>query len=284
MGRKEKAAKAVGGALPARRRRRSRTPSRVEEGQGYLGELKRHGAILARGALAAGPKAFEYLQQADRTLARYGGAEEQRPLRILEVLFQLSETVGTDSGYARILRGAARAFAEQGYERARIEDILAAGKVSPRTFYQFFAGKHEVLEVFYDLFFEVVMAAIGTELGRAEKEGSPAIEQAIERLSRALVAGIVLAGPLAAVVVTEALRPGTPLAARFADTAAQIGTLLQPRFRDALGRDPDPLWVRTRAGAVAGMVPWLGLSPRSSVEELENARRTIAAALTPPVL
>lgn len=113
------------------------------------------------------------------------------------------------SSRGQILLGAAAAFGARGYAEASVEDILAAAKVSRRTFYRFFRSKEDVFEQLFEsaaiLFIQAIRAA-------ATAGGDPD-----ETLSRCIDAYLDLprtAGPLFHVFHHEANRPGSPLHAR----------------------------------------------------------------------
>jgi AcrR family transcriptional regulator len=50
-----------------------------------------------------------------------------------------------------ILAGAARVFGQRGIAGVRVEDLLAATRISRRTFYRYFESKEEVVVALYEL-------------------------------------------------------------------------------------------------------------------------------------
>src|SRR5258708_5749190 len=191
------------------RTRGSTPPTRADEGARLLDELKRQAVGLFGGILPIGPDSVLQLLALESRLAGTQ-SDAQGSARIIEMLLRLAEGVGNNSGFARALRGAVIAFAARGYDETRIEDILAAGSVSPRTFYQFFKSKQEALAALSDLFLTVVVEV-------AKKELSPSLtrDERLHRLARILVGGIALVERMAQIVIGEALRPGAALESRY---------------------------------------------------------------------
>jgi len=52
----------------------------------------------------------------------------------------------------QILKAASRVFAQQGYHRASVADIIAGAKIARGTFYLYFPGKREIFSELVDVF------------------------------------------------------------------------------------------------------------------------------------
>ena len=271
-------------ALSKARRAKVSDPSRAREGARHLAELKNQALVLFGSVMPLGPQGIaQFLgiqEQLLKEKQEKGGPGAESP-RVLGLLLRLSEGVGLNSGYARILRGATAAFTAQGFENARIEDILKAGDVSPRTFYQFFRNKHEVLAVFADLFLSVVV-----DLSRREaaREGTP--EEKRERIVRVVLGGFAVVEAMAVIVISEAIRPGSPLAPLYERFREEFGALLAqtyPARRD--GKKPgevDEKWVRVRLLALMGALLELGVTSRTPLPEFEQAQQWLLEILERP--
>jgi AcrR family transcriptional regulator len=188
---------------------------------------------------------------------------------------RLSEGVGINSGFARALRGAVIAFTAHGFDESRIEDILAAGQLSPRTFYQFFRSKHEALAALSDLFLTVVAEVARKEVGLAGTD-----EERLRRLARILVGGVALVERMAQIVIGEALRPGAPLETLYERFRQEMGAIAAPMF----GPPDDEaalLEARVRLIAAMGATLELRLGRRSSPEELRRAENLVYEILKP---
>lgn len=252
-------------------------PERADEGLRHLAELSSQASALFGGVIPLGAGAVRQLLAVHAALL--GQGDRRAPgdaAKVLDLLLRLSEGVGVSSGFARSLRGAAVTFARRGFEAARIEEILAAGGVSPRTFYQFFAGKQDVLGALADLFLGVVIDLARGELAR---EGNA--EQRLARLARLLVGGVAIIERLAQVVISEALRPGsalTPVYERFRD---EISALLVPVACELSGRAVDAREVRVRLIAAMGALLELKLDSDTSSADLERAEALVAEILAP---
>lgn len=241
---------------------------RADEGARLLEELKRQAIALFGGILPIGPDSVLQLLALQSRLT--GGVEESSgSARVIEMLLRLAEGVGSNSGFARALRGAVIAFAARGYDETRIEDILAAGGLSPRTFYQFFKSKQEALAALSDLFLSVVV-----EVSRKELAQPLSREERLHRVARILVGGMALVEQMARIVIGEALRPGASLEALYERFRSEMGAIVAPAY----GPDSDPAAVteaRVRLIAAMGATLELRLGRRSSSEELRWAEAIV---------
>ncbi|MEW6775097.1 MAG: TetR/AcrR family transcriptional regulator [Bdellovibrionota bacterium] len=254
---------------------KGKLPSRAEQGAKYLAELKRQGSLLFRRILPMGPQAFEFLQSAERDIV---GGKQKAPPTVLDLLLRLSEAVGADSGYARILRGASEVFARRGFEEARIEEILACAKVSPRTYYQFFRNKNEVLEALFDLYVSVWLEIAENEVKRG---ASP--EEKILRFAMVYAGAMAVAGPLAPILMTESLRPGTAVARRYETVREKFLEILLPVYGELRRGEVDPAWARSHLAAAHGLAVGLRLGATSPITEVAKATSLFLEILTPPM-
>src|SRR5580704_12402193 len=225
-------------------REKDAPPMRADEGARLLEELKRQAVSLFGGILPIGPEAVLQLLALESRLAGREG-EGSGSARIIEMLLRLAEGVGNNSGFARVLRGAVIAFAERGYDDTRIEDILAAGSVSPRTFYQFFKSKQEALAALSDLFLTVVV-----EVSRKEIVPTMTREERLHTLARILVGGMALVERMAQIVIAEALRPGAALETLYERFRSEMGAIVAPAY----GAETDPAVItEARVRLIAAM-------------------------------
>jgi AcrR family transcriptional regulator len=258
-----------------RPRERDASPARADEGARLLDELKRQAVGLFGGILPIGPESVLQLLALESRLTGRDEGEGSGSARIIEMLLRLAEGVGNNSGFARALRGAVIAFADRGYDDTRIEDILAAGSVSPRTFYQFFKSKQEALAALSDLFLTVVV-----EVARKELVPSLTPEERLHRLARILVGGMALVERMAQIVIAEALRPGASLEALYERFRSEMGAIVAPAY----GPDGDPAAIteaRVRLIAAMGATLELRLGRRSSPDELRRAEAIVYDILRP---
>jgi AcrR family transcriptional regulator len=68
----------------------------------------------------------------------------------------------------QLTEAAVRLFAERGFEQTKVDDIVAAADVVPRTFFRYFASKDDALFSWYDLPRDATVAAL---LSRPRGEG-----------------------------------------------------------------------------------------------------------------
>jgi AcrR family transcriptional regulator len=257
-----------------RMQRGSTPPMRADEGARLLEELKRQAVGLFGGILPIGPDSVLQLLALESRLAGTQN-DASGSARIIEMLLRLAEGVGNNSGFARVLRGAVIAFADRGYDETRIEDILAAGSVSPRTFYQFFKSKQEALAALSDLFLTVVV-----EVARKELVPTLTPEETLKRLARILVGGIALVERMAQIVIAEALRPGAALESLYERFRSEMGAIVAPAY----GPEGDAAAMteaRVRLIAAMGATLELRLGRRSTPDELRRAEAIVYDILSP---
>jgi AcrR family transcriptional regulator len=251
---------------------RDAPPMRADEATRLLEELKRQAVALFGGVLPIGPDAVLQLLALQSRLAGDAHASSDSA-RVLEMLLRLAEGVGSSSGFARVLRGAVIAFTARGYDETRIEDILSAGSVSPRTFYQFFKSKQEALAALSDLFLTVVV-----EVARKELTPDLTREERLHRLARILVGGLALVERMAQIVIGEALRPGAPLESLYERFRSELGAIVAPAY----GPEGDPAAVteaRVRLIAAMGAMLELRLGMQSTPAELRWAEGIVREIL-----
>lgn len=240
-------------------------PSRQKEGQELLEELKVRGAVVFREVIDLGPKVLRLakaVQIGRRPLA--GDDPEGAPL---DLLLRLSEGLGFEGSYVNILRGAAKTFATKGFDAVVIQDILDAAGVSPRTFYQFFANKGEVLHALYDL-----VNHIWTDALRAGFENPQAKNtDKIQHVAATIVGGYAVAGDLIRVLETEAQRPGSSLHPLERERMRRQVEWLGPVLEEIRGTKATEEWLRVRLAAVRAASLELNLGAQSSEADLIRA-------------
>jgi AcrR family transcriptional regulator len=264
----------VRAARMGRPREHEAPPTRADEGARLLDEMKRKGVTLFSGILPIGPDAALQLLALE---SRMAGTDHEPAgsARVLEMLLRLSEGVGIQSGFARALRGAVIAFTAHGFDDARIEDILVAGKVSPRTYYQFFRSKHEALAALSDLFLTVVV-----EVARREIPVEGTVDERLRKLARILVGGMALLERMAQIVISEALRPGSPLETLYERFRSELGAIAAPMYGPP-GDQAALTEARVRLIAAMGATLELRLGRRSTPDELRAGEELVYEILRP---
>lgn len=181
----------------------------------------------------------------------------------------------------QIFLGAAKAFADLGYEATRVEDILAASRVSRRTFYKLFRSKEAVFEALFAYGGAAVDSAMVMATAQAGSERSRRIEAAVAALFESLDDF----GPVCAAMLIEARKPESHFAPLRERVFRRFEQLLQAELQ-AAAIETDLLLVRALIAAVEDIaINLLRQSPRG---QLDHARaqavvlRLITASLLAP--
>lgn len=123
----------------------------------------------------------------------------------------------------RLLNGVVEAVAEHGYNATTIARIVAAAKISRRTFYEYFEGKEDCFGAAYEMVEQHVLDAMLAAPGAAEpwpERVRPRLAALLDVLSRdAAVSRFFLIEPLAA---------GGEIAARYREALGLIAETLRP--------------------------------------------------------
>lgn len=176
---------------------------------------------------------------------------------------------------ARILRGAAAAFARQGYGGTAVESILEASGVSRRTFYKYFKNKEEVFRTLFDISVQRLAAAV--RAANDEGEGT-----AVERMVRAVEAYIVIhanAGPLARVMLLEQLAPRSPLGDKRREASVVFAKLIRSSARRSGLSDPDPILVHGVVAAINQICIEMAAESADGEWDIERAKRAVLRTL-----
>ena len=148
---------------------------------------------------------------------------------------------------SRLLQAAAGVFARHGIREATIDDLLEAGGVSRRTFYQYFRSKDELLVALFSVSCELLLQALRDEIRRAS---GPA---RIERCVDVYLAFRRRAGRIMQELEAESVRPGSPLEAMRQDLLDAASRELAAQIVDEAGRAADPLVVHGVLVALEGI-------------------------------
>ncbi|MEU5862101.1 TetR/AcrR family transcriptional regulator [Nonomuraea sp. NPDC047529] len=188
----------------------------------------------------------------------------------------------------RIVSAAIALFEEQGYEQTTVTQIAAAADVDPKTFFNYFRTKDEVLFVDLERDFDVLAGAIAdrrpaegpgevlaraVELYAAHRRPKVPVKEAEElagvtRLALTTPAlqakGLYLLLDLQQRVTDELLKafPGLDPVTAAAMTGALMGAIQQAGLASVrLGRSQEELWAAARHGVEVAMRGLLSVPP-----------------------
>jgi AcrR family transcriptional regulator len=135
----------------------------------------------------------------------------------------LPRTYVVENQRERLLNGVVEAVAEHGYEATTIGRIVAAAKISRRTFYEYFAGKEECFLAAYEMVDAHVRDSMLTAPGAAE----PWPDRIRARLA-ALLDVLSRDPAVARFYLVEPLAAGGDVAARYRDAMQLLAETLRP--------------------------------------------------------
>jgi AcrR family transcriptional regulator len=169
--------------------------------------------------------------------------------------------LGEDVVRAMVLQGAAKVFAERGVRLAGVEDILAASRISRRTFYRVYNSKEDVLLALYRIGTERLLDACRSAL---EQESDPL--RMVERCIDAHLQTARAQTRLVFVLGGEAHRQESLLHARRIEVHEALASMMASRGKTSLGELPDVMLFRALLFALEGVV-------RIVLEEGDEGRR-----------
>jgi len=152
----------------------------------------------------------------------------------------------------RFLRAGAEVFEERGIDDARVEDILQRAEAARSTFYEYFDNKMDLLKALHEVSTRLLYDHLVGAVSDADEPG-----ELIRALVDALLEFQQQGGDLVSLLMTESIRsesPLTPVRKRFEDRLVEYFTTL---LRDRMGREADPLMVRTLLMATRDLLLYL---------------------------
>jgi TetR/AcrR family transcriptional regulator, fatty acid metabolism regulator protein len=153
-----------------------------------------------------------------------------------------------DGTRERILKAALHVFAEKGYHRAAVDDIVRASDTSKGAVYHHFATKEAIFVALVDDFSARLQTAVTTAI--ATHQGALA---KVESALRAVLETFGANRQLARLVLVEAMSLGPTYEAKRAEVHARFAALIQGYLDEAVGEGAiAPL--DTRVATLA----WLG--------------------------
>ena len=170
--------------------------------------------------------------------------------------------IGETQARGMVLAGGAMVFGDKGVRAASVEDILAAGRISRRTFYRLYGGKDDVMLALYRMGTDRLV----DDCRRASEQESDPLRRA-ERFVDAHLSNARYFGRLIFVLGGEAARQESPLHARRMEVHQQLVALLQHGQADV-----DPLLLRGLLLALEGVV-------RLMLEDCDQGRKVTDAAV-----
>jgi AcrR family transcriptional regulator len=157
-------------------------------------------------------------------------------------------------------------FAVGGVEGTRVEDLIAAARVSRRTFYKYFGRKEDVLAALYE-----VMTGALVELIRTS--GEPGVQQIHVGIDAYLDFHVVGAR-LLRVMLEQAMRSESPLYPRRRWLRAELILLLQGATRGSSRAREDPMLLWALLSMLEGLSFHL-LETDAGEVEVAQAKRTL---------
>ncbi len=171
----------------------------------------------------------------------------------------------------RILQAALQVFAEKGYHRAVVDDIVRASQTSKGAVYHHFPNKEALFLALVDEFSARLAEAIATAI-----EGS---HGALGKVQAALGAGLLTFArhrELARILLLESVSLGPAYAAKRAEVHGRFAALIQAHLDQAVAEGSIPP-VDTRVATLA----WLGAVNEVVIQWLHSDEPDLLARAVP---
>src|SRR5262249_1543240 len=146
-----------------------------------------------------------------------------------------------------ILYAGVRVFSRIGFAATRVEDLLIEAGIARRTFYRHFRNKEEVLAAIYEYATGELIAAVRAPGKPADPTG--ALHRAIEMYFDYFAQN----GALAAILVQQAMQPGSPLGPHRQRFRDQLAALADEAVRATTGERNDPMLYLALVSAIEGV-------------------------------
>ncbi len=167
-----------------------------------------------------------------------------------------------------ILDAAIQVFSHRGIDETRVEDLIAAAKISRRTFYKYFGGKEEVLAGLYDLVTGKMVDLIRGS-GSDDRVGLDEIRAAID----AYLDFHAVNRKLLRLLVEQAMRSDSLLHKRRTWLRGELARLFDRALRGA-GKKPDPIVSQALIAMLEGLSLHL-LESSAGRGDIDRARHVV---------
>ncbi len=171
----------------------------------------------------------------------------------------------------RILQAALEVFAEKGYHRALIDDIVRASRTSKGAVYHHFPNKESLFLALVDEFAGRLAEAVAAAIGRAHG--------ALGKVEAALTAGLqAFAGhrELARILLLESVSLGTAYQSKRLEVHGRFASLIQAHLDEAVAEGSIPP-LDTRVATLA----WLGALNEVVVQWLYSGKPDLLTEAVP---
>jgi AcrR family transcriptional regulator len=171
----------------------------------------------------------------------------------------------------RILQAALEVFAEKGYHRALVDDIVRASRTSKGAVYHHFPNKEALFLALVDEFAGRLAGAVATAIGGAHG--------ALGKVEAALTAGLqAFAGhrELARILLLESVSLGTAYQSKRVEVHGRFASLIQAHLDEAVAEGSIPP-LDTRVATLA----WLGALNEVVVQWLYSGKPDLLTEAVP---
>ncbi|MGK5093248.1 TetR/AcrR family transcriptional regulator [Deltaproteobacteria bacterium TL4] len=177
-----------------------------------------------------------------------------------------------DSTKNKILWGSARVFSQQGLNLTTVQDILKNANISRRTFYQAFKNKEDVLAELFDISATILLQMVKDAV--SEKR---TITEKLEAGINSFFDLLLTTGPLGNFLLSESMRPESPLCKKRVALYAKIVEFMQENVIEEQHRSLDPIVLQIFIFAVVGAALHLYQETGMTEKEVERAKTALVA-------